>query len=222
MDNHVFAGVREGREEGGGGGGWGEPAKRGWDLKGTVRYFSFKGSERYSEIIRSTGQLGLQPDYLDGLPPHIVLSFRRRTRDCDSTLCRTLRIALFGTFFPPEDALARNLEHERVATCNTSPNRLSYDALRYPLRLAVPAILGARITYRLVARAFSRKGSSLALLLTKCPAAFVPRSYNLRGALDVFLDERGFWSFRGRNIENVFMQLPESLESRDTINTLIY
>lgn len=161
-------------------------------------------------------------------PPHIVFSFQRRTRDCDATLRRTLRIALFGTFFPPEDALAQNLKHKRVATCNTSPNRLSYDAVRYPLRLTVPAILGARITYRLVARAFSRKGSSLALLLTKCPAAFVPRSYNLRGALDVFLDERGFWSFRGRNIENFFMQFPEypespesRVEKNDTINFVI-
>lgn len=190
MDNHVFAGSkRVGR---------GESAKRGWDLKGVVQYFSFKGNERYSEFIKSTGQLGLQPDYFR------LSSFHFRGGWYSQTLHYAVHYAShYSARFSLRGRAGAESRatYERVATCNTSPNRLSYDAVRYPLRLAVPAILGARITYWLVARAFSRKGSSLALPLTKC-RGFCARSYNLRAALDGFLDERRFWSFHGRNIEN--------------------
>lgn len=167
-----------------------------------MRYFSFKGNERYSEFIKSKGQLGFQPDSI------LTLAFSFSEEGSASRLFvtpprRTLWIALYSARFSfRERARAEfGATYERVATCNTSPNRLSYDALRYPLRLPVPAILDTRITYRLVARAFLRKGSSLALPLTKC-RGFCARSYNLHRALGGFLGEQAFWSFHERNIEN--------------------
>lgn len=170
----------------------GESAKRGWDLKGAVRYFSFKGNERHSEFIKSTRASWASSQIISMVLSILVSSFHfggGLTAARLYVIMPCIMHCIIRHVFPSEDVLARNLEHERVATCNTSPNRLSYDAVRYPLRLAVPAILGAGITYRLVARAFSRKGSSLALLLTKC-RGFCARSYNLRGAPDDFLDGR--------------------------------
>jgi len=163
MDNYVFAGSeRIGRR--------GEPTKRGWDLKGAARYFSFKGNERYSEFLKSTDQLGLQPD-LDYLDDPFVSSTHFGGGLSVATLCYAIH---YASYYSARFSLRgragteSRATYKRVATCNTSPNRLSYDVVRYPLRLAMPAILSARIMYRLVARAFSRKDSSLALPLTKC------------------------------------------------------
>lgn len=60
MDNHVFAGVPGGMEPGGNRGETKRP--RGWDLKGAMRYFSFKGNERYSRIDKRTASRPAGPE----------------------------------------------------------------------------------------------------------------------------------------------------------------
>lgn len=105
----------------------------------------------------------------------------------------THRIIL--VYVSPEDALARNLEQrtkeDAWPSCNTSPNRLSYDAVRYPLRLSVCrgtilSMAAARITYQLaeISNILRERGSSLTLSLSLSLAVAdkVPRSYNLRAA----------------------------------------
>lgn len=69
----------------------------------------------------------------------------------------THRIILVYVFL--EDSLARNLEQRTRGwpPCNTSPNRLSYDAVRYPLRLGAGDIRREDNVPTGRARAFSRK-----------------------------------------------------------------
>jgi len=183
MDNHVFAGSERIGE--------GELAKReGGTLKGAVRYFSFKGNERYSEFIKSKGQLGFQPD-------SIFSSV--------ASLCYAVHYALhyIRHVFPSENALARNLEQCMRGWPRVTHRQIDFLTMLYVILYVWQCrrYSASRIRYRLVAQAFSRKGSSLALCRWQSAAAFA-RSYNLHRALGDFLGEQGFWPFRERNIKN--------------------